>query len=277
MDNNALNGTVLMVTLQILHILIGLSLITFTQAKTQTQAEPKPRRQFEVASIKPNNSGRPTILSNPLAWTGGRFTATNVTMVDVLVRVYPTRRIQMRGGPDWVDTDRFDIIAKADDAEGDVKPEQRNGMVQTLLEDRFKLKMHVESKETDVLALVPDNSGPKLQISKEGSVPSLATGERGQLIFTTTSMGTLANTLSNILQTPVVDGTNITGLFDFTLDPARFVMAQSPNSAAPPTTDSFGRAQAIVQAVQEQLGLKLQKRKATLDITFIDRAEKPTE
>ena len=261
----------------ILYILTGLSLVTFAPSKAQAPAEPKPRRQFEVASVKPNDSGRPTIQTNPLSWAGGRFTATNVTLVDVLVRVYPTRRIQMRGGPDWIDTDRFDIIAKADDAEGEVKPEQRNGIVQTLLEDRFGLKMHVENREMDVLALVPDKGGSKLQVSKEGSISSLATGERGQMIFTRTSMVTLVNTLANILQTAVVDGTNIVGFFDFTLDPARFVVPQSPRPAQPSAADSFSRAQPIVDAVQEQLGLKLQKRKANLDMTFIDRAQKPTQ
>src|SRR5215468_8028177 len=120
---------------KILYILIGLSLLNGTQNSAQT-TEAQHRRQFEVVSTKPNNSGPPTIQTNPLSWSGGRFTAINATLVDVLVRVYPTRRIQMRGGPDWIDRDRFDFIAKADDAEGEVKPEQRNGMVQALLEDR---------------------------------------------------------------------------------------------------------------------------------------------
>src|SRR5215831_10502467 len=87
--------------------------------------EPTQRRQFEVASIKVNRSGPPRVQRNPLVYApGGRFTATNVTLVDVIVRVYPTRRIQMEGGPDWIDSDRFDIVAKADPAEGPVKPEQ---------------------------------------------------------------------------------------------------------------------------------------------------------
>jgi uncharacterized protein (TIGR03435 family) len=200
-----------------------------------------------------------------VSWSGGRFTATNATLVDVIVRVYPTRRIQLRGGPDWIDAARFDIIAKADDAEGEVKPEQRNGMVQALLEDRFGLKMHVERKEMDVLALVPDKGGPNLRASKEGTLQSFVFNERG-LIFTATPIVGLVNTLANFLQTPVVDGTNIPGLFDFSLDPARFVQ--------PATSD---RVQPIVDALQEQLGLKLERRKAQLDITFIDRAVKPTQ
>jgi uncharacterized protein (TIGR03435 family) len=256
-------------------ILFGLSLLNATQHSAQTTGA-QHRRQFEVVSIKPNNSGPPTIQTNPLSWSGGRFTAINATLVDVLVRVYPTRRIQMRGGPDWIDRDRFDFIAKADDAEGEVKPEQRNGMVQALLEGRFGLKMHVEGREMDVLALVPDKSGPRLQPSKEGSVSSLTTGQGGQMIFTRTSVVTLVNTLANLLQTPVVDGTNITGFFDFTLDPARFVVPQSQNPALSTGVEGFGRrAQPVVDAVQEQLGLTLQRRKAQLDITVVDHAEKP--
>src|SRR5690349_2542643 len=110
-------------------ILAGLSLLNATQHSAQTSQAQQHRRRFEVVSIKPDNSGPPTIQTNPLSWSGGRFTALNATLVDVLVRVYPTRRIQMRGGPDWIDRDRFDFIAKADDGEGEVKPEQRNGMV----------------------------------------------------------------------------------------------------------------------------------------------------
>jgi uncharacterized protein (TIGR03435 family) len=251
----------------LLQILIGLSLMSFARAEVQTPAEAKSRRQFEVASIKPNASGPSIVQTNPLSWVGGRFTATNATLVDVIVRVYPTRRIQMRGGPDWIDADRFDIVAKADDAEGEVKPEQRSGMVQALLEDRFGLKIHVESKEVDVLALVPDKGGPKLQASSEGTLPSFVFSG-GQLIFTATPVVGLVNTLANFLQTPVVDGTNIPGLFDFRLDPTRFVQPQPANS---------DRFQPIVDALQEQLGLKLQRRKAQLDITFIDRALKPAQ
>ena len=136
--------------------------------------------------------------------------------------------------------------------------------------------MHVESSEMDVLALVPDKGGPKLQPSKEGSVSALKNGQSGQMIFSRTSVVTLVNTLANLLQTPVVDGTNITGFFDFTLDPARFVVPQSPSPALSTGADSFSRrTQPVVDAVQEQLGLKLQRQKAQLDITVVDHAQKP--
>jgi uncharacterized protein (TIGR03435 family) len=80
------------------------------------------RREFEVASIRPNNSGPPKMYINPFVLApGGRFTATNVTLVDVIVMAYQTRRIQMQGGPAWIDSDRFDIVAKADMDQGRIE------------------------------------------------------------------------------------------------------------------------------------------------------------
>src|SRR5580693_5219658 len=145
---------------------------------SQTQA-PAPRRAFEVASVKPNKSGPPTgTWTSPIAFLpGGRFTATNVTLVDVITQVYSTRRIQMQGGPDWIDSERFDIVAKADAADGDVNRAQVLPMVQALLEDRFKLALHRETKDMPVLALV-GKLPPAFQESKEGE-PTTVPGERG--------------------------------------------------------------------------------------------------
>src|SRR5579872_6853455 len=92
------------------------------QAQTAT-----PRRVFEVASVKPNTSGVPSgPWKNPITFLpGGRFTATNATLVDIITQVYQTRRIQMQGGPDWIDSERFDIIAKADAKDGEVTQADR--------------------------------------------------------------------------------------------------------------------------------------------------------
>jgi uncharacterized protein (TIGR03435 family) len=238
----------------------------------RAQALTPAHRRFEVASIRPNNSGPPRVQGNPLAYMpGGRFTATNVTLVDVIVRVYPTRRIQMRGGPDWIDSERFDIVAKADATEGEVKDEQWAPMVQALLEDRFKLTMHRETKEMPVYALVVGKTPPKLKESKEGATTTFTPGEGGQMNFRSMPVVGLVNTLANILHEPVVDGTGITGLFDFTLDPIQFASTGSTGGGA----DSY--SELALRAVQEQLGFRLEKRKAPLEITIIDRAEKPTD
>jgi uncharacterized protein (TIGR03435 family) len=198
---------------------------------------------------------------------GGRFTATNVTLVDVIVQAYHTRRIQMEGGPDWADSERFDIIAKADSADGEVKPEDRPAMMQTLLEDRFKLVVHRETKEKAVLAMV-GKLPAAFQESKDGE-PAMVPGDRGKLTFKHWVMAGLVNLTSNVLHTPVVDATGIQGYYDFSLDPAQFAVAGG-TGPAPSPTDLFEIA------LREELGFRLERRKAPLEVFVIDSASRPT-
>ena len=120
-----------------------------------------------------------------------------------------------------------------------------------------------------VLALIVGKDPPKLQRAAAEGLQGLVPGERGQMNFRRAPVVALVNTLSNILHTPVIDATGITGNFDFTLDPSQFPTAGGA------TPDSFGDL--VVTAIQEQLGFKLEKRKASLEITIIDRAERPSE
>jgi uncharacterized protein (TIGR03435 family) len=238
-----------------------------------TLAQSPARREFEVASIRQNNSGRPTTSTNPFVFApGGRFTAVNVTVVDLIVMSYQTRRIQMQGGPAWIDSERFDIVAKADMDQGRVQREQWPLMIQGLLEDRFKLAVHKETKETQVYALVLGKNPPKLQPSKEAGETLSTPGPRGQINFHKMPLVGLVNTVSNILHTPVVDQTGVTGFFDFTLDPMQFATPPSPDN---PIRPDYGEL--VMRAVEEQLGFKLEKKKASLEFTIIDHAEKPTE
>src|SRR5262249_18068574 len=162
-------------------------------------------------SIRPNNSGPPKVYTNRFTYSpSGRFTATNVTLVDIIVSgVYSTRRIQMRGGPDWIDSERFDIAAKADDAGGPFKREDWNLMIRAILEDRFKLVVHRETKDMPVYALVVGKNAPKLQESKDGEQTAFAPGAHGELMFQRMPMEGFVNTLANILHEAVVDGTGI--------------------------------------------------------------------
>ena len=236
---------------------------------------PAQKPSFEVASIKPNKSGQPLpTVGSPLAFLpGGRFTATNVTLVDVIVRVYPTRRIQMQGGPNWIDSERFDIVAKADETEVKHTGEQMSQMVQALLEDRFQLRFHVDKREIQAYALVVGKDAPKLKEAAGGGVPGLILGERRKMTFQNMPIVGLVNTMSNILHTPVVDGTGLKGLYDFTVDPFPFLTPPPTNGAS--RADSYDLGDAVIAAVQEQLGFKLERRKELLDITVIDHAERP--
>lgn len=249
-------------------IAVASAAVVFGQAQTVA-----PRRVFEVASVKANKSGPPSgTWTSPIAFLpGGRFTAINVTLVDVITQVYITRRIQMQGGPDWIDSERFDIVAKADAADGEVSQAQRLQMVQALLEDRFKLVCHRETKDMPVLALV-GKLPAAFQESKEGE-PASVPGDRGKFTFRHWPITGLVNLTSNLLHTPVVDGTGIRGYYDFSLDPMQF--ADTGAGGTPGPAPSY--ADLFETALREQLGLRLEKRKAPLEIMVIDHASRPTQ
>jgi uncharacterized protein (TIGR03435 family) len=238
------------------------------------------RPEFEVASVKPNKSGpRPTFDSPYVFSPSGRFMATDVTLTELIIVAYQTRRIQMQGGPGWLDVNRFDVAAKADDVAGPIKGEQFRAMIQTMLEDRFKLALHRETKELSAYALVVEKNGHKLQKAKDDEQPLFAPGKLGQMAFRKMPVVALVNTVSNILQTPVVDRTGLEGLFDYTLEPAppdpNQMRAPGAAAGSPATAYNFGDA--VVAAMQDQLGLRLEKQKAPLEIIVIDHAEPPTE
>jgi len=238
---------------------------------TQAQEAPRARRQFEVASIKPADSARQPSPGNPLQYSpGGRFTATNVTLTDVIVQVYPTRRVQMRGGPDWIDSDRFDLVAKAGAAGVEVRPEEWAPMVQALLEDRFHLAFHYETREIPVTALLPGKKTSNLLQPKAADEPGVKM-EQGKLLFTAMTMAELCDNLSDRLHLPVLDRTGIAGRFNFTLDPYSYMQTVDP--ATPVRTEVIGDL--LLAAVREKLGFKLEKQKARLDIMVVDRAERP--
>lgn len=236
------------------------------------------RPAFDVASIKPNKSGPRPNFDTPYVFSpSGRFTATDVTLTELIVLAYETRRIQMQGGPGWLDVDRFDVAAKADDAAGPIKGPQFLAMLQTMLEDRFQLVLHRETRELSVYALVAGKNGHKLQKAKDGEQPLFARGKLGQMTFRKMPVAALVNTVSNILHTPVVDGTGLEGFFDYTLEPAPPDPSQmrAPGAGSPVTAYNFGDA--VIAAMQEQLGLGLEKQRAPLEITIIDHAQQPTE
>jgi uncharacterized protein (TIGR03435 family) len=169
-----------------------------------------------------------------------------------------------------MNSDRFDIVAKANTGTDGVVPRREaQQMVQALLADRFKLALHRVTKETDVLALVSGNDGLKLHRSEDGEEQSAGPGEFGQINYRKQPIDALVATQSGLLHTPVVDRTGLHGFFDFTIDPIRYA------ALTPGVNESY--ADMVVTAVREQLGLKLEKQKASLEIIVIDHAERPTE
>jgi uncharacterized protein (TIGR03435 family) len=230
------------------------------------------RPGFEVASIKaskPGGRGR-SLGTDP----AGRFTTENTTLRAIIMFAFGIRDFQISGGPSWLDSDRFDIVAKPENRS---TPAQIPQMVQSLLADRFKLKFHREAKETPVFALVVGKNGPKLKPTKpedEAARPNRGfQGGRGELTALGADMAALATRLSAIVGRPVIDRTALTGKFDFKLQwiPDNPSQMRSPDE---PVTDSE-HGPSIFTAVQ-LLGLKLENQKAPVEMIVIDSVEKPS-
>jgi len=173
----------------------------------------------------------------------------------------------IKGGPDWALTgfDRYTIQAKAEDP-AKATEAQLLEMLQTLLVERFKLKFHLETSEKAGFALVVGKNGPKLKPAKSEDV-WVSFGAQlkpfpGQPVDLTTrkfSMAMLANLLSQIGPSQVVDKTGLTGEYDVTLS----------------WDETNGPA--LSTAVQEQLGLRFEPQKVPISMFVIDSAEKPKD
>ena len=257
------------------------SLLAFTLGGAFGQSAPE-RPAFEVASVKPNQSGdRGMSFGRP----PGRFTATNVTLKLLITYAYGVSDHQISGGPSWLNSERYDIVAKepADDpsvARTMPMLHENPGvaktmlMLQTLLSDRFQLRLLRETKELPGYALVVAKNGHKLH-EGEGTGNGMRIG-RGRITTQAISMDNFSKNLGRLPGRPVVDRTALKGKFAFTLewtpDPSQPTGLLGPSPA--PVDDS---GPSIFTALQEQLGLKLEPQKGPVEILVIDHVEKPSE
>jgi uncharacterized protein (TIGR03435 family) len=233
------------------------------------QQQPASPLAFEVASIRAHK-GMYTVVG--VSISGPRVTVQAYGLLGLIMDAYHLNAsYQISGGPSWMDSDsdRFDIVANAP-GEGTPTGNDVRLMLQTLLTDRFQLKVHREMKERPVYALVVAKNGPKLKESApDKEFPTTVVGGRStQLTMTKATMEQLAIRLSDGMDRPVLDKTGLAGHYDITLN-------WIPELAGPPAPDS--NAVNVFTAVQEQLGLKLEPQKAPVEILVIDHAEKPSE
>jgi len=221
---------------------------------------------FEVASIKPNHSGRSGSDSDDHE---GVLTANNLSLKRLIMRAYQVRDYQVTG-PDWLDNERFDIAAKPPSA---AEGEQLNLMLQNLLADRFKLVLHHENKVFPVYGLLVAKGGPKVkEVEDNGSHDNR--GKRGQFVGLRCSMARLAEQLGRSMDRPVVDMTDLKGVFNLTLN----WTPEEARAAKEETRADVQTYPPLLTALQEQLGLKLEPKKAPIDVLVIDHVERvPTE
>jgi len=244
-----------------------------------------------VASIKATPPGTDVVAI--MGQPGGRFVATNVTLAMLIGYAYRLRDFQIVGLQGWLTTDRWDIEAKA--APGSIPagslPDPNSIpplalMVQSLVEGRFQLRTHRDTREMSVYELRPAKSGAKIKLSEDqspiqpGSPRGNLGGARGNLEGTAVQFGFFINALSQQLGRTIVDRTGLKGLYDIKLvwtpelppagDPGRFfgagVEGLRPSDASGPS---------IFTALTEQMGLQLESSKRPVEVLVIDHAEKP--
>ena len=236
------------------------------------------RLEFDVASVKvnPNPPRGPMAISLRASLNHGTLTFPTVTFRNLIQQAYVVQRDEIVGCPNWCDTEWFEVIAKAEDP--NATPEQVQTMLQTLLADRFKLMLHRDKRERSGYALVVGRSGSKLKPAKDEEVLGVTVTRNGYLwAFQKMPVAGLANGLATIARQPVVDSTGLIGVYDFTIDltPSEPPEAArgGPAIALDPTQD-FGRVSA---AVEDQLGLRLDSRKITVESLIIDKVDRLSE
>ncbi len=269
---------------------------------------------FDVASVKINKTDNPSKANFPLGPgdvyvpNGGLFSTTGFPLVTYLFFAYKVIGNQgqylLPQLPAWATTEKYDIQARA---EGNPGKDQMRMLMRGLLADRFKLAVHIEKRELPVLALVlakPGKTGPQLQVhpagsdcptnaaagplptaTVEGGFPALCNGIFGMPVSTpgrykmgarNLTLKFLADALSSEANRgrPIVDQTGLSGTFDFTLE-----FTPESNGPLPPGTnfqpDASGPT--LEEALREQLGLRLESSKTTIDILVLDHVERPSE
>jgi uncharacterized protein (TIGR03435 family) len=237
-------------------------------------AQTGPLPSFEVASVKSAGPRADLARTGVFFTSGGRFETLSAKLRMILATAFDVRDYQISGAPAWMDSDEFDINAKAADESANI--EQRRLMVQSLLAERFHLSVHRETREGQVYELTIAKGGSRLREatdSLQGKQQGLGRG-RGLVYGMACPLRLLANQLGQELGRPVVDKTGLAGRYDFTLK-------WTPDAGgASPGTDAGQFAgdnlpPSLFIALQESLGLRLQAAKGPVETLVIDHVEKP--
>jgi uncharacterized protein (TIGR03435 family) len=267
--------------------------MTLVSAQTPQAPPDSGGRTFEVASIKRNTStgsGR-SVGSR----AGGRFVMVNGPVATLVRSAYPSDTSELIGAPDWIQSERYDVNAKA---EGNPARDEMQAMLRALLADRFKLAMHYETREQPVYALMLSRSDGRLgaeirrsaldceavaaanRIGRPLDVPLPANGAPacgmsaggGTLRIGGMPLRSLAGSIAGATGRVIVDKTGLEGNYEVTL---RY--ATQPAALTAPNAAGVNDPPSIFTALREQLGLKLEPDRAPLQMIVIDHIERPTE
>ncbi len=270
-------------------------------AQSATAQSASTRVEFDVASVKPH-PGDPGDARGISFSPSGRFAWSWVTLKQLMPSAYAELQFkQIAGGPAWVDTDRFDIVATSPDALKELNPDGTpRGLfrrLRALLEDRFQLRVHVENREIPVYALEPASTpislGPALKksgIDCEATIREMAGGRAAPVPYgqvppcsialrpdsvtgNAATMAQLIDVITGAAGRPIVDRTGLAGGFDIALKwAAELPPGTLINGAPPPPSDG----PSLFTALREQLGLKLEATRASVPVLVIDSVSQPS-
>jgi uncharacterized protein (TIGR03435 family) len=232
---------------------------------------------FEVTTVKPHD---PNVNGGGWRWIGARRFEATMPVGALLADIYGLQRDQIIGAPDWVFKDVYDY-AGVPDLPGWPTLEQRYSMERKMLQERFGLKVHMETREMSAMELTTAKGGskmaPSVMVDPGVTFTMHPAAGGGGFVFTAqnSSMGDFKRALQNFLDRPVVDKTALTGQFDFDLTfmPDDTVFGGRVHL---PPVDSGAMAPELYTALQEQLGLKLSPFKGQVEVLVIDHIQRPT-
>ena len=246
---------------------------------------------YDVVSVKPNKSDNHMIR---IANTPDGLSMSGVTLKMLIAQAYGIRQDLISGAPAWVESDHFDFDAKVAGVDVDtykkLNRDQKRDMLTAALTERFKLKVHTETKVVPVYELTVARGGPKLketapvETKKDDAPGSGASGASsvgtarktsfsiggGHFQMTGAPISALANQLSSVERRSVIDKTGLTGSYDIDLK-------WTPDDAPPGGGADGDTAPSIFTALQEQLGLRLEATKGPVDTLVVDHVELPAE
>jgi uncharacterized protein (TIGR03435 family) len=270
---------------------LPLALARATPETTWTIPEPPPppkrmpataKPGVEVATIKPSDPSKPGKI---FTVRGQDVVTINTTLNDLITMAYDIHAKQLKNGPGWLDSDKYDLTVKPD-VPGQPNVAQIKMVIQKLLADRFQLKFHREKQELPVYTITQLSTGAKVNKSEAdpNGLPGLFFGGGAHgtnFNVRNATMAEVASTLQgSILDRPVVDQTGLPEKYDFTLnftpDPGQIASFGGPPRPPGATTEDPDAAPDLFTAFQRQLGLKLNNTKAPADVLVIDHVEKPS-
>lgn len=225
-------------------------------------------QQFDVVSVKPSSLQDPSRRSMQNL-PGGRIRFIGVPLSFLIMPAYQVWDFQISGGPGWIRTEPWDIVAEAEGVQGFLPIDRQRPMLRALMEDRFQLKIHKETKLLPGYALVADEHGPKLGLNTDSK--RLIQNGKGSLIAKKEGMTWLVGWLSQTLGRVVVDNTGLTGEFDFSL---KWAPDLGENSAVGQTP--AGEGPSLFTALTEQLRLRLVSQRVPADVIVIDNVQRPS-